>query len=205
MKRPNRITIVRVAAMVGLVVIARSLPARGRAAPPTPPAAPGATTPAPVAAPVQTARATANRILATYASYPTLSAADAEKSVRELASGAAADRLAADLRADLARLAAGYPGGATRVWVGPLAVREKVMSPVERREEVWFARVVAPPGRDVYAEWRLATLELIWERDGWRLNTFDEVAGPQPAVPPGSPDPSAEILTRLGGFSGEEF
>ena len=203
MKRPNRITIVRVAAMVGLVVIARSLPARGRAAPPL--AAPGPTTPAPAPAPVKTAQATARQILATYASYPSLSAADAEKSLRELASGAAADRLAADLRADLARLAAGYPGGATRVWVGPLAVRETVLSPVGRREEVWFARVVAPPGRDVYAEWRLATMGLIWERDGWRLDTFEEAVGPRPALPPGSSDPPAEILIRLRGFTGEEL
>ena len=65
--------------MVGLVAIARSLPGGGRADPPTPPAARGATTPAPVAAPVETARATARRILAAYASYPSLSAADAEK------------------------------------------------------------------------------------------------------------------------------
>ena len=117
MTRPTRITIVRVAAMVGLVAIARSLPARGGAAPPKPPAAPGATNPAPISAPVQTARATARRILAAYASYPSLSAAGAEKSVRELASSASADRLAADVRADLDRLAVGYPGGATKVWV----------------------------------------------------------------------------------------
>lgn len=192
--------------MVGLVAIARSLPAGGRADPPSPPlAAREATNAAPVTAPVETARVTARRVLAAYASYPSVNAADAEKSVRELASGAAADRLAADMRADLDRLAVGYPGGATRVWVGPLAVRETVMSPVGRREEVWFARVVAPPDRDVYAEWRLATLGLVWEREAWRLDTFDEAAGPRPTLPPGSPDSPAEILTRLSGFNEDEL
>ena len=84
-------------------------------------------------------------------------------------------------------------------------MRETVISPVGRREEVWFARVVAPPDRDVYAEWRLATLGLVWEREGWRLDTFDEVAGPRPTLPPGSPDPPAEILTGLSGFNEDEL
>jgi hypothetical protein len=150
-------------------------------------------------APIETAR----RILAAYASYPTIGVDDAESSVRELASGSAADRLAADVRADLARLAAGYPGGTTRVWAGPLAMRETVVSPVGRREEVWLTRVVAPPGRAVYAEWRLATLGLVWERNGWKLDSFQEVVGPQPSAPPGSPESPAEILTTLTGFSGE--
>jgi hypothetical protein len=154
-------------------------------------------------APAETARTTARRILAAYASYPTIGVDDAQRSVRELASGSAADRLAADVRADLARLAAGYPGGATRVWAGPLAMRETVVSPAGRREEVWLARVVAPPGRVVYAEWRLATVGLVWERNGWRLDTFQEAVGPRPSVPPGSPEAPAEILTTLTGFSGE--
>ena len=203
MRRPTRVTIVRVAAMAGIVIIARSLPARGRAATPAPSTAPGVTAPASATPPVETARVAARRILAAYASYPSLGADGAARSVRELASASAADRLATDVRADLARLAGGYPGGATRVWAGLLAMRETVVSPAGRSEEVWLARVVAPPGPAVYAEWRLATLGLVWERNGWRLDTFDEVVGPRPSVAPGSTESPAEILTTLTGFTAE--
>lgn len=197
MRRPTRTTAIRVAAMVGLVVIGRSLPAGGRAAPPAPP--PQGIRPAPV----ETARAAGQRILDAYATYPSLGAAEAEKSLRDLATAAAADRLAADLRTDLARLATGYPGGVTRVWAGPLAIRETVVNQSVRREEVWFARVVVPPGRAAYVEWRLAVLGLAWERDRWRLDTFDEAPGPRPAEAPGGPDSPFDIIGRLDGFSGE--
>jgi len=197
MRRPRPTTAIRVAAMVGLVVIGRSLPAGGRAAPPAPP--PQEIRPAPV----ETARAASQRILDAYASYPSIGPAEAEKSVRALATMAAADRLAADLRADLARLAVGYAGGATQVWAGPLAIRETAVNQSVRREEVWFARVVVPPGRAAYVEWRLAVLGLVWESDRWRLDTFDEGPGPRPAEVPGGPDPVPELIGRLDGFSTE--
>ena len=197
MRWPTRTTAIRVAAMVGLVVIGRSLPAGGRPAPPAP--SPQEIRPEAV----ETARAASHRILDAYASYPSLGAAEAEKSVRDLATAAAADRLAAELRADLVRLAAGYPGGTTKVWAGPLAIRETVVNQSVRREEVWFARVVAPPGRAAYVEWRLAVLGLVWERDRWRLDTFDEGPGPRPTETPGGPDSAVEIVSRLDGFSGE--
>jgi len=204
MRRPSRTTAIRVAAMVGLVVIGRSLPAGGRAAPPGPP--PHEIRPARVEirpAPVETARAASQRILDAYASYPRIGPTEAEKSVRDLATTAAADRLAADLRADLARLAVGYAGGATQVWAGPLAIRETAVNQLVRREEVWFARVVVPPGRAPYVEWRLAVLGLVWERDRWRLDTFDESPGPRPAEMLGAPDSAVELIGRLDGFSAE--
>lgn len=152
---------------------------------------------------METARAAGQRILDAYASYPSLGGAEAEANLRDLATTSAADRLAVDLRADLARLAAGYPGGATKVWPGPLAIRETVVNQSVRREEVWFARVVVPPGLPAYVEWRLATLGLVWERDQWRLDTFDEGPGPRPAEAPGGPDSAVELTGRLSGFTGE--
>ncbi len=140
------------------------------------------------------------RILAAYAGYPMLTASEAETSLREIASAEAATRLVVELRADLARLAAGYPGGRTRLWVGPLATRETVVDEHRRTVEVWFSRVVAPPRREVYVEWRLGRLDLVWERDGWRLDGLDEGAGPRPAALPGGADPAAEILSALDGF-----
>jgi hypothetical protein len=197
-RRPTRTTAIRVAVMIGLVVIGRSLPARSRTSAPPPAAAPTTGIMA-----REAPRTAASRILAAYASYPARDPAEVEKSMRDLASAAAAERLAADLHADLARLAAGYPGGATRVWAGPLAVRETTVAENRRREEVWFARVVAPPGRDVYVESRLATLGLVWERDRWRLDTFDETAGPRPGATPGGVDPPAAFVAALSGFIAE--
>jgi hypothetical protein len=152
---------------------------------------------------VETATAAGERMLAAYANYPTLTASEAETRLREIASNAATPRLVAELRGDLGRLAAGYPGGRTRLWVGPLATRETAVDEHRRTVEVWFSRVVAPPGREVYVEWRLGRLDLVWERDGWRLDGFDERAGPRPAALPGRADPPAEILSALDGFASE--
>lgn len=199
MRRPARTIATRMAAVVGLVALGRSLPSGGRAAPAT-----GALQEI-RSAPPETARAAGQRILVAYASYPSIGATEAEESVRELATAAAADRLAADLRGDLARLAAGYPGGSTKVWAGALAFRETVVSQFVRTEEAWFARVVAPPGRSAYVEWRQAVLGLVWERDRWRLDSFDEGPGPRPAEAPGAPDPATDLIRRLDGFSEERI
>ena len=91
------------------------------------------------------------------------------------------------------------------MWAGALAFRETVVSQSVRREEVWFARVVVPPGRAAYVEWRLAVLGLVWERERWRLDTFDEGLGPRPAEAPGAPDPVTELIGRLDGFSEERI
>jgi hypothetical protein len=145
----------------------------------------------------------AQRILATYATYPGLPLAQAEASLRGMASIGAMDRLVGELDADLARLTAGYPGGPTRVWQGVLATRETGRDDHARRVRVWFTRVVAPPGRPVYVEWRLATLDLLWERDGWRLDGFDEIAGPRPLALPGTADSAEVIRSALDGFTPE--
>jgi hypothetical protein len=118
-----------------------------------------------------------------------------------MATSASAGGLVATLHADLTRLAAGYPGGATRVWVGPLAARESSVSASQAKVEVWFCRVVAPPGRPVYAEWPLGTFDLAWERDAWRLERFDEVLGPRPVALPGEGGADPEIASALEGFA----
>lgn len=143
------------------------------------------------------------RILATYATYPSLPLAEAEASLRGLTTIRTMDRLVGQLDADLARLAEGYPGGPTRLWQGFLASRETGADEYARRVEVWFARVVAPPARPVYVEWRLATLDLRWERDGWRLDGIEEAEGPRPFALPGSADRAEAILAAVDGFVAE--
>lgn len=203
MRRPNRTTAIRIAAVTALVVVVRVVPGGahdGKPAP-HPPAAATLTTPLVDRSVRETATAAAQRILATYATYSGMALAEAEASVRGMASIEAMDRLVSELDADLARLAAGYPGGPTRIWEGFLATRESDTGDDARQVEVWFARVVAPPGRPVYAEWRLATLGLLWERDGWRLNRFDDAPGPRPVALPGHADASEAIVSALDGFA----
>jgi hypothetical protein len=202
--RPNRTTAVRLLAVVSLVAIARVVPGVPRRGAPAAQPAVAAAVPAAnqSARPVrETPTTAALRMLAAYATYPRLPQPEAEASVRGMASIRAMDRVVAELDADLARLAAGYPGGPTRVWEGPLATREIGTDELSRRVEVWFARVVAPPGRPVYAEWRLGTLDLLWERDGWRLDRMDEVPGPRPVWLPGGADSAAAFLAAVDGFS----
>lgn len=161
--------------------------------------------PSPVARmdPSEGPRQVAARILTTYASYTTRPAEGAEASLRSLASESAADGLVATLRADLARLATGYPGGQTRLWTGILASRLWATA-TEARVELWFCRVVEPPGKAVYSEWRMAVVDLAWERDAWRLQRFEESDGPRPADLPGEPTGRDEHATALTGFEAVE-
>lgn len=198
MRGRHRTTVVRVVAVASLVVLARTLTGHGgdpdRQSPPvmaqTVVAAMKSETPAQAG----------QRILAEYAQYPALTGPEAEAALRDMASRAAAGALVAILHTDLARLALGYPGGPTRFWVGPLAARELAGDESGAKVEIWFCRVVAPPGQQVYAEWRLGVIDLVWERDAWRLNGFDEIPGPRPAALPGEDDQAAEILAAIAGF-----
>lgn len=204
MRHHHRTTVIRLVAVGALVVLARSLAGDGRdggrsqtVRPPQPlsAASVGEGTPR------ETPSHAGQRILAEYARYPLLPAPDAEAALRDTASRASADGLMATLQADLTRLAAGYPGGTTRVWVGPLAARESAVNANRARVEIWFCRVVAPPGRPVYAEWPLGRLDLVWERDAWRLDGFDEVLGPRPVALPGETGAAPEIASALKGFA----
>ena len=204
MTRPNRTTAIRILAVASLVIIGRALPGSPRRGAPPAQSALAAVVPdagQPARSVRKTPTTAALQILATYASYPALSLPEAEASVRGLATIRSLDRLVAELDADMARLAAGYPGGPTRVWDGALATREIGNDEFARRVEVWFVRVVAPPGRPVYAEWRLATLDLQWQRDGWRLDQMDEAPGPRPVGLPGASDPAVSVHAALDGFT----
>ena len=91
----------------------------------------------------------------------------------------------------LERLRMGYPGGATRFWVGPLGARQERIGPGRQRVEVWFSRVVSAPGRPVYAEWRTARVDLAEENNAWRLFGYEDMPGPRPEGRPATPEPTA--------------
>lgn len=206
MSRDHRTTVIRVVAVAALVVLARSLTGGGGGAGGgrSPDARPPQTLPAASVGertPRETPSHASQRILAEYARFPSLALPDAEAALRDMASRASADGLVATLHADLTRLAAGYPGGNTLVWVGPLAARESTVNASRAKVEVWFCRVVAPPGRPAYAEWPLGRFDLVWERDAWRLDGLDEVPGPRPAALPEETGAAPEIASALERFS----
>jgi hypothetical protein len=184
------------AAVALLIVISRMLP-HGRDHQPATAAAAAATASPPAEEPPQAAV----RILSTYTRFTRLDANKAEGELRGLATSRDADRLAAQLHDDMARLARGYPGGPTVFWVGALATRSTTIDPTRTRVEIWFARVVAPPRLPAYVEWRLGRLELARERGDWRLAAFDDLPGPRPATVPGEADATAGILAALDGFA----
>jgi len=205
-RRPTRTALAGLGAALALVVAARSVPVHrrnGPAAPSLPPTTVPSAARTIASAARETATAAAERIVATFATYPALPLAEAEASLRGMASIEDMDHLVGELDAELARLAAGYPGGPTRVWHGVLATLETGPDDHARRVQVWFVRVVAPPARPVYAEWRLASLDLLWERDGWRLHGYDETAGPRPLALPGTADSAEVILSGVDGFRPE--
>ncbi|MCA1847354.1 MAG: hypothetical protein LC792_30055 [Actinobacteria bacterium] len=68
---------------------------------------------------------------------------------------------------------------------------------------MWFAQVVAPPARPVYVEWLRETVDLRWERDGWRLDRLDETAGPRPLSLPGTADSAEAVRAIIGDFDPE--
>jgi hypothetical protein len=191
-----RTTVVRVLAVAVVVVLGRVLMGDGRSAarPVSPPAAPV------VVAPAETPTQAALRLLTGYARYPALGVEGAVRDLRQVSTTGAGDRLVAMLRDDFARLAAGYPGGPTRFWIGPLATRTTATDVAHARVEVWFSRVVAPPAKPVYVEWRLGVLDVVRERNAWRLDAIDERPGPRPDELPGEADGAAEIDSSLSRF-----
>lgn len=195
MRKPRRSTVIRVAAVALLVVIGRMLP-HGRDREPAT-ADPASVS---VSPPAEGPAKAGIRILAAYPRLAGLGAEQAESELRQVATSGDADRLVAELRDDRARLARGYPGGLTTFWVGALATRSTATDAARARIEIWFARVVAPPRLPAYVEWRLGRLEVAFERDAWRLSSFEDLPGPRPASLPGEADGSGEILTAVDNF-----
>lgn len=49
--------------------------------------------------------------------------------------------------------------------------------------EIWSVLVVGVRGHGAPRQaWRTVTVGLVWERDGWRIDAWDAVAGPTPAL-----------------------
>lgn len=137
-------------------------------------------------------RAVAIDVLRTHTRFPQMAPETVAAKMRSLATPADAPRLTAAVLDQLERLRSGYPGGDTRFWVGPLGTRREEVRPGREQVDVWFSRVVAAPGRPVYAEWRIARVTLAEEKTRWRLAAYEDIPGPRPEGRPTTPEPTAD-------------
>ncbi|MEW6472914.1 MAG: hypothetical protein AB1679_11635 [Actinomycetota bacterium] len=133
------------------------------------------------------------RILRAHTRFPAVGPDAAAAEIRAMATTADGERLATSLRGDLERLHAGYPGGPTRFWVGPLGARSSNEGPGRARVDLWFSRVVAPPRLPLYEEWRVAKMQLVREAGAWRLADYQDVPGPRPGAHPAQSAEPADV------------
>ena len=131
-----------------------------------------------------------------------LAASDA---IREMSSTATAERRASDAMRQLAAAREKLSHGS-----GPITYRQAAVSfridsytPERARIAIWNVGVlsradVAPP----QAAWATSTLELVWERDDWHLDTETISPGPAPVLNDSTaPATSAGFTSALDGFT----
>lgn len=142
--------------------------------------------------------AVAVRILQEHARFPAMEPEAVADAVRSFSTATDGERLAAGILRQLERLRAGYAGGGTRFWVGPLGVERRPSAPDREQVDVWFSRVVVAPDTPIYAEWRIARVVLARENESWRLAEYEDVAGPRPEGRPAQAEPAAtpSVLER---------
>ena len=133
-----------------------------------------------------------------------MTADEVDAYLRERVTLASADRLVAEHQADLHALrdALSSGTGATTYRQGVLATRVVAFDEDEARIEVWHVGVltradVAPP----QAGWMISTVDLRWERDGWKVADEIAIPGPAPILNDSvAPATAEDVLDRLDGF-----
>lgn len=133
-----------------------------------------------------------------------MSATDVDAYLRERVTSASADRMVAehldDLEAIRSALSAGV--GPTTYRQGVLASRVVSFDEDEARVEIWHVGVltragIAPP----QAGWVISTVDLRWERSGWKIADEIAVPGPAPILNDSvAPATAKDLLDRLDGF-----
>ena len=150
------------------------------------------------------ARDAAIEVVAASQRWLYLDDADVERSVRAIATSASADRLAAEVRGEVAAAREGLASAAGPIWwiVRPLATNVEAHRSDYARVAVWVVSVLS--AADVampQSEWRTLTLELRWVDDEWRVDGITDVAGPTPMVGPRDrPWAPEELDDALAGF-----
>ena len=129
---------------------------------------------------------------------------EVEEAVRDVAAAASVDTLIADTRAALAQAREPLAAGTGATWwaVRPLAVKVEAFSPQRARVSVWLVRVLSRQGVVVpQSSWATETVELVWERDDWRLWSDTTAPGPTPVLDGSDlPASAAQLDSDLSGF-----
>lgn len=133
---------------------------------------------------------------------------DAERRIRDHAATDTADAQVDDLRrlwANIHRALAGGTGP-IRYWQAALATRVEAFTPDRAQVSVWHVGVlsrtgVAPP----QAGWAVSRVDLVWERDDWRLVQETVSAGPAPVLDASAAPATSEAFeAALAGFTRQE-
>jgi hypothetical protein len=129
----------------------------------------------------------------------------AEAVVRRMAATATADEqvrsTTARLRQLRERLAAG--SGPISLIQGVIASRLDSYSRTRARVALWNVSVTARADvASPQATWAISTLDLVWERDGWRLSHEAVQPGPAPLLDDSAaPATATQLQTSLSGFA----
>ena len=176
----------------GLLVVQRTAAPRNsthQGAPPTIPAptptVSAPTRPQPDRAGAEQAATAAVRMTGKIATAGFISRADL---IGAISSERFAPTLAARSAAQLADMTAEVGGAGVSptdlVWQElPLTSRVASTNEAIASVEVWSVLIVGVPGHGAPRQvWRTVTIGLIWERSAWRIDKWDAVAGPTPAL-----------------------
>ncbi|MCA1847106.1 MAG: hypothetical protein LC792_28725 [Actinobacteria bacterium] len=128
----------------------------------------------------------------------------AERTVREQAASVTADAQVEDLRQRLAAIHRTLAGGTgpIRYWQAVLATRVQAFGPDRAQVAVWHVGVlsragVAPP----QAGWAVSMVDLVWERNDWKLQHEAVNAGPTPMLDASAaPATNEQLAAALDGF-----
>ncbi len=128
----------------------------------------------------------------------------AEQAVRAMTTGADGDRLVTDTLTTLRQLRQKLAGGTGPVILhqAVLATRTTAAAPDRARVELWNVSVLAREGiAPPQASWATSTIDLAWERDGWRVSAVRVTPGPAPILSDASvPATATELADALDGF-----
>lgn len=134
------------------------------------------------------ARAAAGSALAATGAIATAGFISRNDLIGSIASSGFADELASESARQLDELAIelGEAGVVPSqvVWAElPLRARVLSFSEDAAAVEVWSVLVVGVPGHGAPRQvWRTVTVGLIWEREDWRVDSWESEAGPTPAL-----------------------
>lgn len=129
---------------------------------------------------------------------------EAERIVREQATSSTADAQVGDLRQRLAAIHRALAGGTgpIRYWQAVLATRVQAFNPGRAQIDVWHVGVLARAGvAPPQAGWAVSVVDLVWERNDWKLEHEAVTAGPAPMLDASvEPASNAQLAAALDGF-----